>query len=566
MIPLILALASRDADAACVIHGARPTVPLPTMVHGQEFSFIASPDCETLRFAIRDTTVSKIPKSGESAGPGPDTYKVRLTEGEWNDVVAASDGTITWVVTGRTDAGETTRLITTNDVKNNDGITIDASTADAVLVGDEHNRVGWDPVGAGDVNGDGNDDLLVSGVGDDEGGTDAGAVYLVLGPVTGTVEMSRADAKLLGERPEYYLGESSAGAGDVNGDGNDDLILGNRLYREGRSPGVAYVVLGPVSGTLDVAFADATLVGEDRFDEAGWSVAGAGDMNSDGNHDVLVGTGLRYDSSGPHGTAYLLHGPVTGRIDLGTADATLDLGEGVADGTRVTGKGDANGDGQVDLLIGSPYDIEAGDWTGAAYLLLGPAIGDMELDTAADAKLLAEADYDVPGHRLSWAGDVDGDGNDDMLIGALGNDEGGMYAGAAYLILSPVTGTHGLGTADAKLIGTEGEFVGATVAGPGDLDADGRDDLLIGAGGFRPDVLGAAYLMMSPVSGTIELASSADVTFLGDRRDDVLTGGVSGAGDVDADGVPDLVFGGVRHYDDGRRRAGAAYLFYGAGL
>ena len=72
-------LASREANAACVIHGARPTVPLPAMLSGQEFSFIASPDCETLRFTIRGTTLSKTPRSGEQVGPGPKTYKVVLT-------------------------------------------------------------------------------------------------------------------------------------------------------------------------------------------------------------------------------------------------------------------------------------------------------------------------------------------------------------------------------------------------------------------------------------------------------------------------------------------------------
>src|SRR6185436_16393325 len=90
LVGVVLFSASQDANAACVIHGARPTVPLPTMLSGQEFSFIASPDCETLRFTIRGTTVSKIPQPGGSVGPGPHTYKVRLTESEWDAVVAVS--------------------------------------------------------------------------------------------------------------------------------------------------------------------------------------------------------------------------------------------------------------------------------------------------------------------------------------------------------------------------------------------------------------------------------------------------------------------------------------------
>ena len=96
---ILALLASRQANAACVIHGARPTVPLPTMLSGQEFSFIASPDCETLRFTIRGTTLSKIPRSGEQVGPGPRTYKVHLTESEWDAVVAESGSSLTWIVT-----------------------------------------------------------------------------------------------------------------------------------------------------------------------------------------------------------------------------------------------------------------------------------------------------------------------------------------------------------------------------------------------------------------------------------------------------------------------------------
>ena len=279
-------LASREANAACAIHGARPTVPLPTMASGQEFSFIASSDCETLRFTIRGTTLSKIPRSGEQVGPGPKTYKVALTESEWNAGVAESGSTLTWVVTGKTSTGVTTRMVTTNDLKRDETITLDLSMADAKLVGERgYDSAGGSVSGAGDVNADGHDDLLVGAPGDKNA---AGAAYLVLGPVTGTLDLSLATARLVGERGNDTAGDSVSGAHDVDGDGHDDLLVGasgNPALID--APGAAYLVLGPVSGTLDLSLADAKFLGEGSGDQAGYSVSGAGDVDGDGHDDLL---------------------------------------------------------------------------------------------------------------------------------------------------------------------------------------------------------------------------------------------------------------------------------------
>ena len=172
----VLVLASRGGNAACVIHGARPTVPLPTMLSGQEFSFIASPDCETRRFTIRGTTLSKIPRSGEQVGLGPKTDKVVLTESEWNAVVAESGSTHTWVVTGRTSAGVMTRMLATNDLNLDEPVTIELSTAEAQLVGQGFGTLaGVGVSGARDVDGDGRDDVLIGAPSDHA----YGVVYLI---------------------------------------------------------------------------------------------------------------------------------------------------------------------------------------------------------------------------------------------------------------------------------------------------------------------------------------------------------------------------------------------------
>jgi hypothetical protein len=199
--------------------------------------------------------VSKVPRSGGAVGPGPHTYKVHLTETEWDSVVAESGSTLTWVVSGRTSAGVATRMVTTNELNRDEAVHIDLSTTDAKLVGEHDGDVaGVSVSGAGDVDGDGHDDLLVGAYGNKKGGAYyVGAAYLVLGPVTGTFDLGRADAKLEGESVDDWAGWSVSSARDVDDDGHDDLLVGAPYNSEGgSSAGVAYVVLGPVTGTFDL--------------------------------------------------------------------------------------------------------------------------------------------------------------------------------------------------------------------------------------------------------------------------------------------------------------------------
>jgi hypothetical protein len=550
----IALLASQKANAACVIHGERPTVPLPTMAAGQEFSFIASPDCETLRFTIRGTTFSKMPKSAEPMGPGPRTYKVRLTESEWDAVVAESGSTLTWVVGGRTSAGVTTRMVTTNDLKTDD--TIDLSTADAKLVGEEEDdHAGGSVSGAGDVNADGNDDVLVGAPNNDDGGSSAGAAYLVLGPVTGTFDLSRADAKLVGEGTYNYAGSAVSGAGDVDDDGHDDLLVGTHPSEVWASTddGTPYLLLGPVTGTLDLSEADAKFVGEDPDDDGvGDFLSGAGDVDGDGRGDLLVGAPGNDEGGDLAGAAYLILGPVTGAVDLSFAAAKL-VGEESWDraGYFVSDAGDTDADGHHDVLVGGTPD------QGAVYLVRGPVTGTLEL-ALADAKLVGDEWYD---ESVSGAGDVDGDGHDDVLIG--GTVPRDDYTGAAYLVLGPVTGTLDLTLADATLVGESwGDHAGASVSAAGDVDRDGHHDVLVGAP-FE-GAAGATYLVRGPVTGTFDL-SLADAKFVGESGDAYSGGTVSGAGDVDADGRGDVLVSAWNN-SEGGFAAGAVYLLYGGGL
>jgi hypothetical protein len=539
-----LLLVSRGANAACVISGVRPTVAVPTMAAGQDFSFLATADCEKLRFRVPGTPFVEIPKGGPDTGARLRTYQVVLTENEWDSLVEEGDTTFTWSIIGTTSAGVTTRVTTTNELKIEDGVTIDVSMADAKLVGVEGDRYVY-AVGAGDVDADGHDDLLVSAWANDEGGSDAGGAYVVLGPVTGTLDLSLADAKLLGEEDSDNAGASVAGAGDVDADGHDDLLVGSR--HNGGEAGAAYLVLGPVTGTLDLSSADAKLLGDDG-DAAGQDVSGAGDVNADGHDDLLVSADANEFYVGP---IYLVLGPATGTLDLSLADAQL-LGEERYDFVESgTGAGDVDADGHDDVLVGAFLNEEGGTAAGAAYVVLGPVTGTRNL-RLADAKLLGD-EGDQAGTNISGAGDVDGDGHDDVLVGAPGNDEGGPEAGAAYLVMGPVTGTHDLSRAAAKLLGEErSDYIG-WVSGAGDVDGEGGSDLLVGSyhSGF-------AYLVLGPVTGTIPL-SRADAKFVDDDLEFQVSS-ASGAGDLNADGRADITVG------TGSGFLGYAYIFYGGGL
>jgi hypothetical protein len=558
----ILVFGSRAANAACVISGVKPTVALPTMDAGQQFSFIATADCEKLRFRVPGTTFVAVPKAGPDRGTKDRTYKVVLTEREWSSLVDEGDTTFTWSIIGTTSAGVTTRVTTTNELKDQSGGTIDLSMADAKLVGEESGDYAGVVSDAGDVNGDGHDDVLIGARGNDEGGTSevygaAGAAYLVLGPVTGTLDLSTADAKLVGEEAGDEAGHSVSGAGDVDGDGLDDLLIGAPGDDEVKfNGGAAYVVLGPVTGTVDLSMADAKLVADywsDLF--AGALVSGVGDVNDDGRDDVMVMPQI-YDE----GHAYLVLAPVAGTLDLSLADAKL-VGEEEGDLLVMgAGAGDVDADGHDDLLLGAFGEDEGGNDAGAAYLVLGPVTGTRDL-SLADAKLVGESADDWAGAGVAGAGDVDDDGHDDLLIGAVTATVGG----ATYLMLGPVSGTIDLSLADAKLLGERGDWAGEYVAGAGDVDADGHDDLLIGAyynseGGAGA---GAAYVVLGPVSGTLDL-SRADAMLVGEGADDAAAH-VAGAGDVDADGRADVLVGAGSN-DEGGSDAGAAYLVYAGGL
>lgn len=245
-------------------------------------------------------------------------------------------------------------------------------TADAIIDGEAAgDMLGAAVSAAGDIDGDGIDDFALGAPGNDRTGTYAGRAYLFHGPLAGTVDADDAEALLDGAASGDQAGTALAGGLDVDDDGTDDLCVGMPAYDGGgtNSGGIA-VLLGDFSGRIALDDADTLVIGENPGDQVGYAFSTAGDVDSDGNTDLLVGSFSSDRDASNGGTAFLLYGPLAGgAISLSSSDAFFTGAEaGAYVGWPVSGGGDHDGNGSDDLLLGARYsDVGASD-AGAAFL------------------------------------------------------------------------------------------------------------------------------------------------------------------------------------------------------
>jgi len=448
---------------------------------------------------------------------------------------------------------------------------------------------------AGDVNGDSFGDVII-------GATTAlpsGASYVVFGAPSGfaaNLNLSMLDGtngfKVVGVAAN--TGFSVSAAGDFNGDGFDDLIIG-ALHAAPSQAGAAYMVFGRANGfTADLDFS--TLDGSNGFklsggaayDHAGRSVNAAGDVNGDGFDDVIVGAYGADPNGNVSGASYVIFGKA-GELAADLNLTTLNGSNGFKlsgaaaqsrSGWSVSGAVDVNDDGFDDQIIGAEG---AGAGAGASYVVFGKASGfasNLNLATlnGSNGFKLTGVERDVAGWSVSAAGDVNGDGFDDLIVGAR---DGNLGAGASYVVFGKQTGFPANldlstlnGTTGFKLNGVVGgDSAGFSVSTAGDINGDGFADLIIGApyADSTGSDSGASYVVFGKASGflaNLNLSTLDGTT--GFKLNGVAAGdyagiSVSAAGDVNGDGFADLVIG-ARSADPNGSRSGASYVVFGRGV
>lgn len=401
--------------------------------------------------------------------------------------------------------------------------------ADVVISAPVSSSFGYSVSTAGDVNGDGFSDVVVSG---HTYSSNRGRAYIYYG---GLIMDNTPDKTLEGFAAGGFFGFSLSGAGDVNGDGYSDVIVG--AYAISAFTGSAYLYYG--GANMDT-ISDVTFTGEAASNFFGQSVTGAGDVNGDGYSDLLIGASL-YSSS--TGRAYIFYG--SGSPD-NVADVTF-TGESSGNnfGRGVSGAGDINGDGYSDIVIGAQ---SVSSNTGKAYVYYGGT----NMNNVIDMKLKGEATNNYFGFSVSGGGDINGDGYKDFIVGAYGVNSN---KGKIYIYKNSLTGN------DIPDVITYGAFqsqLGASISDAGDLNGDGYDDYIAGAPSYGDFARGRVYIHF----GSANPDTIPELIINGFDDQSWFGWSVAGVGDVNADGYDDIAISAPEY----NSQQGRVYVYFGGSV
>jgi hypothetical protein len=430
---------------------------------------------------------------------------------------------------------------------------IDTTASDTLESNQANAQLGWSVSSAGDVNGDGYSDVIVGARYYDNGEGNEGGAFIYHGSSSGI--STTASTTLESNQVSAWFGYSVSSAGDVNGDGYSDVIVGAPLYDKGQNnEGGAFIYHGSASG-IDTTASTAL-----EINQAGaWfgrSVSSAGDVNGDGYSDVIVGAYLYDNGQTDEGGAFIYHGSASGIST--TASTTLESNQASAEfGYSVSSAGDVNGDGYSDVIVGaSMYDKGATD-EGAAFIYHGSASG---IDTTASDTLESNQADARLGYSVASAGDVNGDGYSDVIVGAIYYDNGQSNEGGAFIYHGSASGIDT--TASTTLeINQANAWFGNSVSSAGDVNGDGYSDVIVGAPLYDNGQAneGGAFIYHGAASG---ISTTASTTLEINQANAQLGWSVSSAGDVNGDGYSDVIVGAPL-YDNGQINEGAAFIYHG---
>ncbi|MFC7498786.1 beta strand repeat-containing protein [Enterovirga sp. GCM10030262] len=467
-------------------------------------------------------------------------------------------------------------------------LTAFSSSQGFIIRGGDDFSTGSGVSSAGDVNGDGHDDIIINAFGGN------GNAFVIFGKDGGfgTIDLTTLAPEAgfrIAATPDRRIGSLLSAAGDLNGDGFDDLIASAGSYAE-----AAYIIYGrggeagdfPLIyevSAISPAFGG-VIKGDLASDSAGNGIA-AGDVNGDGFDDLIIGAPGADANGQDSGSAWLVFGSAAGfgNLDLSLLGTDLGIRIDGAEGDRTgfdVATADTNGDGLADIVIGSR---DAGSFEGAVHVVFGKEAGwaDMSLATLAPAegfRIGGDAAGDQFGTDVANAGDVNGDGYDDIIVGAPLGEAGGTNTGEAYVIFGKAGGfasidVTSLPAADGfRILGdADGDDAGRSVSSAGDINNDGYDDLIVGAGNGDNAATnaGEAYVIFGHAGAfsNIDLTTltpAVGFTLRGDDANDQAGRSVSSAGDVNGDGFGDIVIG-APYGDNGGSNAGETYVVFGKG-